>query len=269
MREVFEFRNYKEFLKEVLKLKGRGSQGRMAQAIGVQSGFLSQVLGGDAHLSLEQGESLNRVLGHGSLESRFFLLLISLARAGSMELKKRFEDEVQNLLRHRLDLKTRFDIKKVLDTEAQSIYYSAWYYAAIHVAVSIPKLRKEEAIAEHFSLSLQRVREVLQWLASVGLVVKKSDGYRQGVTRLFLGNDSPWIHRHHANWRSQSMMSMDNHHENENTHFSAVVSLSHEDFVKIQEMLVKSVDAARSKIRESPEELVACLNLDFFKVGKS
>lgn len=91
----------------------------------------------------------------------------------------------------------------------QATYYSSWYYAAIHVAVSVPSLQSREALTQYFGLSGGLVREALSFLTSVGLLEKKGERYTQGVTRLFLGKDSPMIKKHHTNWRMRSIHTLD------------------------------------------------------------
>lgn len=268
-KDVFEFRNYKAYLKHWITHKpgkGRGVQTQMATHLGCQSGYVSQVLNTRANFSLEQSEALNQYLGHTYEEGHFFLLLVELERSGTPALHKRFQNEIDKILNQRLILKDRVDIKKSLDPVDQATYYSSWYFAAIHVAVSVPGLSTRETLMHHFGLSTQTVGEALQFLTSVGLLEKTGDQYTQGVTRLFLGKDSPMIKKHHTNWRIRAIHALDQGID-KNLHFSTIVSLSANDLLLIKEKLVKSIEECRSIIRDSKEEKICCLSLDLFDLA--
>lgn len=265
-KDIYDFRDYKAYLKYWIAKKpgkGRGIQTQIANQIGCQTGYVSQILTSNANFSLEQAEGVNQYMGHTYEEGHFFLLLVELTRAGTNDLKKRFQIEIEKILHQRLIFKDRVDIKKSLEPVDQATYYSSWYYAAIHVAVSVPTLRTRDAIIAYFGLTIETANEALTFLTSVGLLEKHGDQYIQGVARLFLGKDSPMIKKHHTNWRLQAMHALDLGID-KNLHFSTVVSLSKSDLLAIKEKLVKAIEETRAIIKDSKEEKVCCFNLDFF-----
>src|SRR5690349_16767867 len=131
---VFEFDNYKSYLK--CRLAGKGEKAEFAHAIGCQPSFLSQVLGGAPSLSLEQGVLSSDYLGHSSAEARHFLALLQLERAGSSRLRTHFQNEVAASLREHRRVTERISPSRELTAEARSIYYSSWVYGAVHVLAS-------------------------------------------------------------------------------------------------------------------------------------
>ena len=154
-KDIFDYRDYKVYLQAWIARapgKGWGLQTQMAIKMGCQTGYVSQVLNGNANFSLEHAETLNQYIGHNEEEGRFFILLVEWARAGTVDLRKRFQNEIERILQQRLVLKDRVDIKKSLEPVDQATYYSAWYYAAIHVAVSVPELRTRESLMQYFGL---------------------------------------------------------------------------------------------------------------------
>ena len=269
-KSIFEFSYYKAYLRYWLDHqigKGRGLQTAMAKHMGCQTAYVSQVLKDQANFSLEQADSLNSFLQHDKDESEFFLLLVEKERAGTKSLKQRFVSQIDKILQQRLVLKNRVDIKQSLGTEEQAIYYSSWYYAAIHVAVGVPGLNNKESLREYFSLNSEVINQALEFLCQVSLLQKQGDEYHTGVARLFLGNDSPMIKKHHNNWRLQAIQSMEQN-LSKNLHLSTVVSLSQKDMLLVKEKLVNAIEEARATIRESKEESLCCLNLDFFELKK-
>jgi hypothetical protein len=168
---VFDFSEYKGYLKSHLggKSHRRGVKSALAHAIPCQPTYVSQVLNGEVHFSLEQATSINRFFGHTEEESHFFLLLLMKDRAGNAELKTYFGRQIENVLEQRLNLTSRLGTKNDLDENEKSIFYSSWHYAAIHMALTVPALRTKEALAHHFRLPLAKITRTLDFLISVGL----------------------------------------------------------------------------------------------------
>lgn len=268
-KDIFDYLDYKRYLLDLIKSKpgnGRGFQSRLAEATQCRSAYISQVLNKDAHFSPEQGEAMNGFLGHSAEEADFFLLLIQFGRAGTQNLRSRIKKQIDQVIQKRLVLKDRVDIKQSLSVVDQTTYYSAWYFAAVHIAITIPELQSKESLIKHFHFSMERMNEILEFLESVGLVKHEKGKYTPGLSRLFLGNDSPMISKHHTNWRMQAIAALDRNLK-EDVHFSTVVSLAHEDILKMKEYLVKSIEGARAIVRESPkEETLYCFSLDYFRI---
>ena len=269
VKDVFDFRSYKRYLSEILKnqpANGHGYKSRLAQAAGCRVAYVSQIFGGEAHFSPEQAEALNTFLGHSPEEADYFLLLVQLERAGSKALEKRIEVQIEKALEKRLILKDRVDIKASLSPVDQATYYSAWYFAATHILVTIPSFQTREAIGRYLDFPVERTNEILDFLVNVGLVNYAQGRYTPGTTRLFLGNDSPMIAKHHSNWRMRAIQSLDRGLKTD-LHFSGVFSLARADVLKIKEKLVKDIEEARSLIRESKDETeLQCFAVDFFKI---
>ncbi|MFL5813841.1 MAG: TIGR02147 family protein [Bdellovibrionia bacterium] len=268
-KDIFDYDDYKKYLHDLFlsqPSQGHGFRSRLAEAAGCRVSYVSQVLNQDADFSLEQAENLNPLLGHNAEESDFFLLLIQYARAGSHALKTRLKEQILRFRQKRLVLKDRVDIKTTLSPVDQMTYYSAWYYAAIHILVMMPEYRTREAISKYLRMPSEKVSEALKFLTSVGLV--KSDGskYLPGVSRIFLGNDSPMISKHHTNWRMRAIDSLDRDLKND-LHLSTVLSLSREDVIHLKELLAKSIDKGRDIAAKSlKDEEVHCLCVDLFKI---
>ncbi|HLD99879.1 MAG TPA: TIGR02147 family protein [Bdellovibrionota bacterium] len=267
-RNIFDFKDYKAYLNENFKTRpsgGRGVRSALANAIGCQSAYVSQVLNGPAHFSLEQADLINQFLGHTSDESGFFLLLVQLARAGTQSLRSHFQTQIEAVIGKRLILKNRLDVKQTLSPENQAVYYSAWYYAAVHVMLSIPELQTREALIRHLRLPPQRITDVLNFLVSVKLAVKSGTRYQIGTTRIHLPSDSPLISKHHTNLRMLAIQSLDRNEEKD-LHYSSVVTISKDDVLKIKSELVKNIETLKKVIRDSKEEVGYCLSFDFFGI---
>lgn len=267
---VYEFLDYKRYLRAWVESRpngGRGAKSKMAEQARCHLAYISQVLTGNSHFNLEQADALNGILEHGEDEAQFFLLLVEHARAGTHSLKKRFDRRIQTVLNQRTQLKNRFTDKKALAREHQAIYYSHWAYAAVHIGVTIPKLRSVTEIARYFDFAPSKAVEILEFLCSVGLVKNDARGYLPGDVRLHLEHDSPMISKHHSNWRLQAMQSFE-HEKAHELHYSGVVSVSHEDLPKIREIMIRTLEQVRAIVKESSEETLYCYALDLFGLGR-
>lgn len=264
--DLFECQDYRKYIEWQLKsgtLPGRGSRTRLAEGAGCQIAYVSQVLRGDYDFSLEQGERINRFFGHSPEESHFFMLLLLRARAGSEDLRRYFDAQIHEALEKRLVLKHRLKVSNDLSPENQTIYYSRWYYAAIHICLTIPGMGTKPAIAKRLRLPIKIVNQALGFLVSAGLATTKGEEYQPGNVRIHLGNNSPNVIKHHTNWRMRAVEALDRE-EDRSLHYSSVVSLSTADLLKIKARLIAEIEKTKAIIRDSPGEELCGFSLDLF-----
>jgi uncharacterized protein (TIGR02147 family) len=263
MKAVFDFEDYKDYLRELMDERGRGERSRVAGALRCHVAYISQVLGAQAQLSLEQADQLSGYLGHSEEEQEFFLLLVSHARAGSASLRRRFELKIRMHRQERASLENRLKKERLLPDQEQSVYYSAWHYSAIHLLITIPGLQTKEAIAQHLRLPATQVARVLEFLVQTGLATLSNGRYQAGQVALHLRNDSPWVHRHHASWRMQTLQALDRP-EAQNFHYTSTVSMSEDDLPAIRKILADAIEEVRAVVKKSPEKAPYCFAVDLF-----
>lgn len=270
-KQIFEFKDYKAYIKYVESgrpKKGRGFRADLARAAGCQTAYVSQVLNGSANFSLEQAKAVSRLLLHSQDEARFFILIVEYGRAGTPELRAHFLELIDEQITKQLNLKDRFKVKDVLSLEAQTAYYSEWAYAAIHIAITISKLNTAAALAEFFQLPVLKVQKILKFLVSTRLISEpRPNHYEVGTARIHLPHESPLISKHHANWRLQAMNSFERETERD-LHYTSVISVSREDVMRLKTRFVKEIDAYTGIVKESKEETMYCLALDFFSLQR-
>lgn len=265
---VYDYKNYKTYLNEKIEAmpsRGRGVRLKMAKALNCQTAYISQVLNKYTHFSLEQGVKINQFFEHNKEESRFFLLMLQLERAGTLDLKKFIEEQMDEILLKRADIKKRVNITNTLAENYQHIYYSVWYYAAIHILLSIPKYQTPKAISEYLRIPINKVHDVISFLIETGLAQQEGERYFIGQTRIHLDKNSIQIRRHHTNWRNQAMVSIDKNDE-EDLHYSSVISMGKKDVQLLKEKLMRAIEECRAIIKDSPEEQLEVLTIDLFKI---
>jgi uncharacterized protein (TIGR02147 family) len=270
MKKCFEFDDYKVFLAEVEASRAqvqRGFRTKLAEGLGVQNAYVSKVLNGEAHFSLEQGVRLCEFLGLDGDERQYLIWLLEHARAGTKELKNFFRSLLNELREKHLNIKKRVGNAAALSAESQATYYSQWYYGAIHALVSVPGFDSVESLGRALGLDRKKIEEAVLFLVDCGMLDQKKGGLVTGATQIHLDRSSPNISKHHTNWRMRAIESLSSGDEFD-IHYSAISSLSKADVEKIRAMVVKSVQEYVETVRPSKEETLYSFTMDFFKVGK-
>ncbi len=265
---LFSFTKYKDYLNKKIShmpKSGRGVKKKLAEYVRCQTAYISHILNGDVNFNLDQAVKVNQFFGHSEEESRYFLLMVQLARAATKDLEDYCLREMKKVNELRADLKARFNIDSEISEKDQHIYYSSWIYSAIHIMTSIPHFNSTNSIADHLKLNLKIVREALNFLCQIKLVEETKKGFQIGNNQLYISSGSIQIRRHHLNWRNHSQFAIDTPKQDD-FHFSSVYSLSREDASKVKEIITQSIENSRKIIRESKEEEVHILNIDFYQL---
>jgi uncharacterized protein (TIGR02147 family) len=266
-KSLFEFSDYKLYLSQVLETTGakRGARSRLAEALGCQTAFISQVLNGKIHFSLEHSVKISEFIGLSTDESHFFMLLVHLGRAGTKALQFYYQQQIDEVQRKRQFIRERIQIKQTLSKEDQAAYYSSWIYAAIHVLLSVPKFQTRIAVADHLRLSPALVSECLDFLVSLGLATRQGEQFKIGTARIHLGQDSPLISKHHTNWRMKAIQSLDAPPKGD-LHYSSVISLAENDAKRVRGMLLEVLEKTEPILKDSKEEAVFSMCIDLFRI---
>jgi uncharacterized protein (TIGR02147 family) len=267
-RAVFDYSDYKTYLLALASSRPRGFRKRLAEAMGCQTAYVSQVLNDRFHFSLEQIEAAARFLTLNRAETRFLVLLVDASRAGTASLKRHFEEQLEELRDAHLSLKDRIGVTERLSEQEQAHYYGSWHFAAVHMAVTIPRLRKRTQLQRALRISSRKLASTLEFLVGAGLIRQEGDQYLPGTRELHLPKDSPSIHRHHANWRHHALTQMHSEHADENLHYSSISSLSEADAKRIKSLLTQAISESVRIIKDSPEEQLCAINVDFYRADE-
>ena len=267
---VFSYEDYKSYINAFISSqpkKGYGFKSRMAEVAECKTAYVAQVLNGNAHFSLEQAEALNPLFNHNESQSDFFLILVQLSRAGTERLRRRLKSQMKVLREQQTNLKQRFKVQNELSAPEVLEYFSRWALSAVHIATTIPRMKKRDNLKKYLGIDETLLKETLDFLISKGLVVESDGKLEAGQTKIFAGKDSGILKMHHANWRQKAVQYLD-HERPEDIHFTAVYSLSQEDATRIQERLIREIEAVRKIVAPSQEEELHAFTLDFFRVDR-
>lgn len=271
MTSVYEFTDYKSFLqKRIHEAQQRGFATRLAEAAGCQRSYFSSVLNGNIHLLPDHLFGVCQFLELSNDEQEYLFLVLDHNRASQPEYRQHLGKKIQERRAAWKDLKNRLrkdSLNESEDNSEKQFYYSSWLFAAIHIAVSIPRLGDLEKLSNYLGISEAVAQYHLEKLAHMGLIEKRGTRWSWKSGDLHLSKDSPWIGTHHVNWRMQALTNVQMRDE-EALHYSVVQSLSQEDIEQLRARMIEWVEEFKKKAGPSrPEELVS-FNLDFFRPGK-
>ncbi len=268
IKSIFQFLDYLAYMRATLadpKRGGRGQQGQIARAIGSPSSHVSQVLSGRSHLTLEQAASLNAHWRLGTEEGRYFLLLVSYARAGHPDLKRQLRAQIDEIRAQHAKLRPQVASQTVDSGSVAPAYYSHWSYAATHMLLTIPRYRTASDVAKALGLDEMQVARVVAFLVQSGLAeAETSGGFRATNVGLHLAEESPWLLAHHANWRQKAVESLMRYDSSRELRYSGVVTLAEKDIPFVRERLVEALRSSLEIIGPSSSERLMALNIDWF-----
>ena len=264
---IYDYKNYKSFVNFTIKEMpnhGRGQFRRISEHLKVSSVLISQIFKGDRDLTLEQGFLLCDYFGWIGLEKKYFMTLLSYAKAGTYNLKQYYLEELKILQKESKELKNRVKSSAKLDQEDQAIFYSDWKYSAVRLSCDLENQNKSK-IKEIFGLTDSETHKIVDFLLQNGLIKVENGEYKLGPASTHLSSDSPFIGQHHRNWRIKSLESAGSL-DSEELLYSAPMVISQELFTDLRQRLVEFIEQFVQDATASEAENLYYLNIDLRKM---
>lgn len=265
---IYDYIDYRTYLRKHLSLlpkKGRGIINQWATAMGVHPSLVSQILAETKNLNLEQGHLLSTHIGFSENETEFFLTMILYQRAGNTTLQKFHHKKLWEMKQKANELVEQVKQDRILTEEEKAVFFSHWQYNAIWLYTSIEPGKTFENIVNFFQISRERTKNITDFLVLANLCDNKSGLFKMGPQSLHLERTSPYIFRHHSNWRLRAL-EVSPHLTSNELMYTGPISISKNDFEKIRNKLTEFIKEFSNTAIESQAEELACLNLDFFLV---
>lgn len=265
-KNLYNSDNYVSYIKSRISEK-KGTWGLMteiAEACGCQKSHLSRVLQGKIELTMDQAAGLSDYFGLTNIESEYFLTLVQLARAGTKSLKQKLQSRLESIRKDQEDLSKRLTSNSIGVEEKEILYYSSWYWSAVHIIASIPEYQTTRAISQRLGLNDSFTEYILKTLLHFNLVSQVGSTWKTTTEPIHLSKKSSLIGLHHNNWRSRAVLSSQNP-THDGLHYTVVQSVSRSDFNRIKQLLLDAIEDYRNVANPSKEEEVACFCLDWFR----
>ncbi len=266
---VIHFNDEIKYLKERLRLEnnGWGLIGKWADMSGCHRPQFSNILAEKAILTMEQAYRLAKGLGLNDVQSEYFLLLVERRRTNLLDYHEHIEKKLRKIREDNERLELRLDRRQSLPSSAPSIYYSAWYWSAVHISTSIPELQNPEVLAYKLGLSIDFILQILHQLSEWGLVFRQSeDRWTWSSGEMHAPKNSPLSALHQNNWRIKAVENAQ-FFKPQSVHFTGVYSMDKETFLGLKELLINYIEVYNQKAGEAPAEMTVCFNADLFQVS--
>jgi len=266
---IFIYENYREFVLasiHSLPKRGRGEFKKIGEFLGMHSTTVSLVFRGDKELTLEQACGLAEYLGLRTLETDYFLCLVSFSRAGTRKLKETLGRQMKQMQALGKKIGAQVAHEQILNDQKKATFYSSWRFSAVRLLTSVPEYQNIEAISQRLGLPRKHVSQVMEFLLSSGLCVQKDGKLQIGPSVTHLDANSPFVLRHHVNWRLQALERYDHFDHDKEVAYTGPMTLSQKDVQEVRSQAIKFVAGVVDTARRSPSEELYCLNLDWFKV---
>lgn len=269
--KIYEFSEYKAYINhriEEMPKRGRGQFRKLAALLNVNSVVISQIFKGARELSLEQANMVSAYFGMTELEKEYFFLLVQKGRTSNFDLIKYFNEKLEKIKIEAQDLKNIVVTSKRLSEETQSLFYSNWYYSAIRLSTLLKGFENPDKIAANLNLSITVVQKVVSFLLQNELIIEEKGKLKIGPQRTHVEASSPFVNRHHINWRLKGIEHMDNLGPDE-FFYTSPMTLSRDVMKEIKKELLDFVAQKSVLVKDAKDEQLACLNIDFFELQDS
>jgi uncharacterized protein (TIGR02147 family) len=265
MKPVFEYSEYKQFLKDIIQHRGRGSVAKMAEAAGCNRTYLSQCLGSKVQFTPDHIIGVSGYLDLNDDEQEYLLLLLLHERSASKSAQSRIREKMNKIVQANLVLSKKISQKRDSNelTELQKTkYYSSWKYAAVHTLTSLPDHQSPAQIAEKIHLSEAEIASVLRDLREMSLIDLSDRKWVHSGKNIHVSVGSFHTTQNHLNWRLKSIEDTNN---KKAVHYTTLFSLSKKDWQEMREKLIAFIEAQRDLIHQSGTEEVYCFCCDLFQ----
>ena len=235
------YQTYKQFLKDLIAERGRGSQTQLAAALRCTKSYLSQVLNDPTHLTQEQAFEVAKFAGLDSQATKFFLLLVQYERADHHELKTFLSQEIEAYRgKKQATLPFKHEQELRIKTAYRNEFYSAWRYMAINTALRVHHLSTAASIASYLGVPKKEVTRILGRLELMGLVTHQNGKYKNAeATQTVLDEDALLMEnvlRACSNYLADALARA----QKTGSNYAAFLALNSEDVKKASDILTQT-----------------------------
>ncbi|MFP5519253.1 MAG: TIGR02147 family protein [Bdellovibrionia bacterium] len=262
---IYDFEDYRLYLNTWIEQQSqKGLKSKFASVMNVSTTLVSLILKGEKQISLEQATELVDFLGLSDRESDYFFLLVELSRAGTHKLKNRLKLKIKIAKKEAQKVSSRVKKDHELTDDKKAIYYSSWVYTGLRNLTALESYHDVSSIALRLAIPHSTVKQVLDFLIDNGLCVSQKGKITYGPAFTHIGSDSPYVNKHHQNWRIKGIQQMDRKGDDD-LFFTSPMSLSEQAAKQSRDIILKSIQEIQKIAAPSTSEQVRCLNIDWFE----
>ncbi len=271
MTSVYEYLNYREYLKDALTYLKKHEEGFTMKLMQYElqarsTGFISNVIAGRKNLTHAQVQKVSEVFKHPKTEAQYFEALYYFTRAKKSDEKERFFQTMLSLK------KTKF---KEIDPQSMSLF-SHWYNVFVREALGMFIFDGDfKALGQLLipAITESEARKSVQTLQALGFIEwKGKDGYVLSDPIITTGDEvkSMFLMGYHKAMLKNAIDALDVAPASERDMSIVSLSLSKKSYAAVK----NEIQAIRKKIMKLAEnekvpEKIYTLNMQLFPVTKN
>ncbi|MBI2519968.1 MAG: TIGR02147 family protein [Bdellovibrio sp.] len=270
MYNIFMESEYRKIIKTIVETKKQVDKKfnyqKMAESMGIQKAYLSQVLQGTRDFSQDQLYRAAQFLRLTEPEYEYMKLLLEYSRSALAERKQKLQKEISEIQSQNLKTEKSVDLKKIeVIAEKGATYYLDPLNQIVHMALDIPRFRKNISdLAKALELSDVRVKKTLSTLQEIGIIEIKNNEIKVLTHNIHLPKDSPIFWPWKTALSAMSNYRIRNLEENSTYNFSVVFAADEETKTKLQAMFLNFLKDARPLVEKAKSKEVFQMNFDLF-----
>jgi uncharacterized protein (TIGR02147 family) len=268
---VFEFTNYRRGFNRLFKnhkrlMGARWSLSKLANAVGIQASYLTNVAKERAHFSSDQIFMICDQLGFSENESHFLNTLMQYERAMHPGFKKQLGTELARIRNENVRA------EKVIETQENPLpeidrakYYLDPMIELLHMYLSIDHAPVEIAkIASVWQLPEQKVSDIISFLQSSGLIKLAGSKWKVESIHQHLSRDSFLAQPQQMLKRMKAIEVIQKHSKGKVYSYIGTMTASEETRQQIQIRFLNFLKECDLLIRESQPKEIYHIQFDLF-----
>ncbi len=272
MKQIFEYNNYRLFLKDYFiekkKKTGYFTHRYFAEKAGFSSPvFVKLVIDAKANLSKKSINKLILAMELTDIQAGYFKVLVHFNQAKTHKIKQKNFTILRAL--------NKEHSVHVLDTD-QYDYYSNWHNSVLRELATTTGFKDNFAELGKMvnpRLKIKEVKAAIRLLEKTNLLKKKEDGtYEQTAKLISTGSEvvSLAVRDLHRQMAKLAVNAIENTPKDERDISGLTVGVSQKGFDRIKDELEKARERIMSIVAEDePVEKVCRVNLQFFPLSKN
>lgn len=271
METIYRFDSFREVIRNAVESKQRLDRSfnfqKLAQAMGIQKSYLSQVLAGRAEINLDQAYLFCQQLELNEEQSQYFNLLVEHSRTGLAERKQVLLSKIKSIQEQKLATEQHLKVTPSHASEGDMTdYYLDAYNQLVHVCLSRAAFRKDPMkLAEGLGLHKDRLGEILAELQRLDMIRLEKTGFTVQRKNLHLPKESKVFKAWRAQLRAMALQKSLQSPAEDSYNFSVIVSCTEKVRRQLHEGFLEFLSRAQKLVNESEADHVYQMNFDLLK----
>ncbi len=259
---IYSYIDYRKYLDWVLSADqmGRGARQRLADYLGCQPSFISQVLNGRNELSDEYAFKMNGFLNHDGAEQDFFMNLVHLSKAGTEPLRQYYSTVLEKIKSKQLQVEAVVTTDRLSEADTME-YYSDWLHVCLHMLVSIKEFQNVESMRKRLAVDKKEFDRALAFLKRTGLVHQEKQVLKTGKAHIHMKKESMGAHAASVMMRLKTLDKLDlkNPHS---LNYSLSFTVSQKGYEELKKRILDLIGSLDGVLNEGEPTKFCCLVTD-------